>query len=909
DRERHAKIKPPDPLTADSRITLAGQSTDWTLNTFLEENVVELEVSVDKETETELVLENRGRWAVKNNGVFLHRIHFEKLTTRVVSRSTKPGGSTSKGMTEVRGGTAVLQQSIQPIQAEVNALQVEVEQKGEAQWQQKQLFTIPFSGQNSRINLTFLKEATVKMVEEETRKGGVVKPKSAKKWPFAVLKAKDVKTAVPELKPLGTDVYFGTGDHINWAELKKNGVEFTFLRVGSGVTEQDGNYERNVRLCLENDIPFGNYFFLYEKGFVTAKTKRKAIDARAQARRFAEQSDWRSTLPPVVDVERHNLTVAEIKAFVDEFHQLVDAPPIMIYTRANLWNKLVPKAATWPQKHPLWVAHYGTDTPSLPHHWDRCLFHQFSETQRFQGHPNNLDGNVFFGKAEELKLGKETAVVPHAERGEGMEEKEEKIADNPLDKLETRHADMTLLDVAHVTQRENGLWKDCGPACIAMLTGIPLVKALKQSKQQKNKALGFGHLIIALEANEVTAKRVENLRAERVRRFVKQGKPVILLINYHQMPKIKQQLGRSFNSKTKKWNTEFDHFVVAVGADDKGIYIHDPLGFASDKRPGGGYFTFLTDSDLHKTMSSMSWAGNPTYKGLLIDKKFRQLLANDLTSCYVHQDYVKLKGGLAVTIGSPKMRSEPREEPTTYMQKAIRQNRAVLLLKKEVENGYLAIRTAVKGIWPATKTNKIDMTRYFFPPNDEPMGEIYLLKNSWNGGQERVQLQRQGDVSYVVKNAKYEKRAIRNGKIYLEVDTSPGTDASGQDRYYTVDSETGWMPQKMAVGERFMRREMVTYYHKHNGHQITQNHAKSDLLFVKHHDSWTSHGDRTLNDVVELAWEVIKGDGSTYIDERYFFAAGYGLVGWEKHSGEKSWITNENTAGQSNNKMEQISFL
>lgn len=932
DFTRRGKTEPGDEKTAESRIILADQSTDWVLNKFLDDNVVILNVEVDKETKTELILENRGRWAVKNNGVFLQRVLLEKVTTKVIKRS-KWHGLPSQGNVEVSGGTAVMRQTIQPLLADVNALRFDLQGRVEDEWQTQQSFTIPFSGQETRLHLTFLKEAILQ--EGDSRKYvPIQRGKSSKKWPFGVLKPGNKEAAVPTTKPLGIDVSFHQGNNLNWAKLKKDGgVKYAILRVGSGVTEKDANYERNVRLCLENEIPFGNYFYLQDESFVTPVSKRKALSIRAQARRFVAQADWRSTLPPVVDVEEHKLTAADVKAFIDEFHQLVDAPPIMIYTRANLWNKIVPKSETWPKAHPLWVAHYGADTPTLPHHWDRCLFHQTSQTGQIDGYGGDLDTNLFYGKLEELtQLGKETAVVPYADSdggaeklNEGSKEVEEKTAVNPLDDLKTRHQNIVLLDIDHVTQRENRLLKDCGPACVAMLAGIDLRKALDQSGQQDNKAFYFRHLTKALGANKISTSGPVNLNVDSVRKHIRDKKPAILLINYDKMPPSTLQLTRRRTKVTRGgkkvdgWNTEFDHFVVVVGADDGGLYFHDPLGLPWSRKSGGGFFTYLTNAEMDAVMSTMSWGNRPN-RGLLIEKEYDLLLADELTSCYAHQDYLKVKGGIVVAIGRANMRSQPIEASHTFMKNKLRQKDVALLLDKKEENGYLVVRTANKGIMPTTDTEeteaskptgkKVDMTRYFFPPEDKgEMGDIYLLKNSWSGGQERVQLQRKGDVSFVVKNSKYEKRTVKDGKIYLDVDTSPGPDDTGKDRYYTVTSETGWMPQEMAVGERFTRQEKVTYYYKENGRKISQNDATSDLLFVKHHENWTSHGGRTLEDVVELAWEVAKGDGSTYVDERYFFAAGYGLVGWHKHSGEKSWITNEDIAGQSNNKMEEIGYL
>jgi murein DD-endopeptidase MepM/ murein hydrolase activator NlpD len=221
-------------------------------------------------------------------------------------------------------------------------------------------------------------------------------------WNFTILKlsaeeAKNKHKATTE--EFGIDVSRWQADRLEWGQLKEDGVQFSFHRVGSGRTTKDANYDRNVDGCLKNDIPFGNYFFLYED-----------IDMKKQARMFVQQADWRSTLPPVLDVERNGLTAEQIKTFVDEFHHLVDSAPIMIYTSLWKWNPIVPKHHTWPSRHPLWVAHYDTDTPALPHHWDRWTFFQPGVIKGLRGYPPSypgqstaLDYNHFNGSTLELR--------------------------------------------------------------------------------------------------------------------------------------------------------------------------------------------------------------------------------------------------------------------------------------------------------------------------------------------------------------------------------------------------------------------------------------------------------------------------------------------------------------------------
>lgn len=224
----------------------------------------------------------------------------------------------------------------------------------------------------------------------------------ASEWTFSILTAspEDAKAKLEvTTTEFGIEVSRAQEDLLNWNQLKKDGVRFAFIRVGTGHVVQDLYYMRNLRGCLNNDIPFGNVFTLFED-----------VDMLQQARMLVHQADWRSTLPPVVDIQRPNLTAEQIRAFVTEFHRLLDSPPIMIHTTASLWNTVVPKTEGWPSAHPLWVDDFGASVPTLPHHWDRWLFFEPGVKKGLRGYastaeePAGLDYSHFNGPLEELAL-------------------------------------------------------------------------------------------------------------------------------------------------------------------------------------------------------------------------------------------------------------------------------------------------------------------------------------------------------------------------------------------------------------------------------------------------------------------------------------------------------------------------
>jgi len=173
----------------------------------------------------------------------------------------------------------------------------------------------------------------------------------------------------------------------------------------------------------------------------------------------------------------------------------------------------------------------------------------------------------------------------------------------------------------------------------------------------------------------------------------------------------------------------------------------------------------------------------------------------------------------------------------------------------------------------------IDMGAYF-TPTDRKKSPVFILSNNWSGGSERVQLQMEGDHSFVVKNAQYEERFVGSDFIDMVVDTSPGGG-----KYYTI-KDGHWLPRWWRVGDMFNRVETVTFFNKSDC-QVTDRFTWSSTMRLDDHfDVWKSPSDLLIDDVVEISWLL---NGS--VIERYFYAAGLGLVKWIANDGRESFIT------------------
>jgi hypothetical protein len=188
------------------------------------------------------------------------------------------------------------------------------------------------------------------------------------------------------------------------------------------------------------------------------------------------------------------------------------------------------------------------------------------------------------------------------------------------------------------------------------------------------------------------------------------------------------------------------------------------------------------------------------------------------------------------------------------------------------------------------------MAQYFLPASGN-YGDILILRNNWGGGDERQQLQREGQLSFVTKNSQWERRFIGENGIFLQMDSSPG-----DGEYYKVEGQ--WLPRRWRPGETFTRTERVSFFRKSDCQPSPTKPAytsTSAIRFEKLHASFTTLGGVALSNVIELAW-IVNGA----IDERYFYAPHLGLCQWEKHDGRKSWAVQRIPLGQQGNNVQEV---
>ena len=186
---------------------------------------------------------------------------------------------------------------------------------------------------------------------------------------------------------------------------------------------------------------------------------------------------------------------------------------------------------------------------------------------------------------------------------------------------------------------------------------------------------------------------------------------------------------------------------------------------------------------------------------------------------------------------------------------------------------------------------------------------LYEVQHS-SGSQARHQTQVEGGRFYHTKGdeikAEWEELWATEDTIYRGTDTSPGNGL-----YYTLyeDNRAGsaWSPRYWDVGDVYRRDPFVVFFRKSNCTVVQDGFQPSYLRFEAYYPTYTFRSGISLRNVVELTW-LLKEDGEPI--ESYFYAEGYGLVGWGSADRGFSYVSWLHEPGQRpDNKREVIGCL
>lgn len=181
-------------------------------------------------------------------------------------------------------------------------------------------------------------------------------------------------------------------NQILWDEVKKDGVEFVFIKATQGIDYVDPALKGNAINAHANGIPLSYYHYASLNSHDVVK------DAEAEAQHFIDTIKNLPTndLPLALDIEENKgeLTKQEVQLWIASFLNKIFSlwhADIYIYSYASFLDSNIPKDHPF-GKNKLWLASYRP-TPTLPHGWKEYEIWQFSQRGTVKGIKGFVDSN------------------------------------------------------------------------------------------------------------------------------------------------------------------------------------------------------------------------------------------------------------------------------------------------------------------------------------------------------------------------------------------------------------------------------------------------------------------------------------------------------------------------------------
>lgn len=202
----------------------------------------------------------------------------------------------------------------------------------------------------------------------------------------------------------GLDVSHWQGS-IDWRKVARAGKRFVFMKATDGDDYLDPTFATNRSGARSNGLVVGAYHF--------ARPDASKGDALHEARWFVGHADpGPGHLLPVLDLEtskgldRQEITLWA-RRWVAEVRRLTGVTPF-VYTSPYGWMaRTGDSRALARDGAPLWIAHWGVDSPTLPAgNWDGRGWRVWQHTSK--GHVAGIAGHVDLDVASGRSLGRIT---------------------------------------------------------------------------------------------------------------------------------------------------------------------------------------------------------------------------------------------------------------------------------------------------------------------------------------------------------------------------------------------------------------------------------------------------------------------------------------------------------------------
>ncbi|GAA3197047.1 lysozyme [Streptomyces virens] len=203
----------------------------------------------------------------------------------------------------------------------------------------------------------------------------------------------------------GIDVSHWQGA-INWTSVRNAGIQFAWIKATEGTTYKDDRFNSNYTNAYHAGVIRGAYHF----------ARPNVSNGATQANFFASSGGaWSRdnlTLPGVLDIEHnpygamcYGLSTTAMRTWITDFYNTYKARTsrdVVIYTTASWWNTCTGNWTGMGGKSPLWAAHWGASSPTIPAGFPTWTVWQYTATGSVSGVSGNVDRNQFNGSRDRL---------------------------------------------------------------------------------------------------------------------------------------------------------------------------------------------------------------------------------------------------------------------------------------------------------------------------------------------------------------------------------------------------------------------------------------------------------------------------------------------------------------------------
>ena len=192
----------------------------------------------------------------------------------------------------------------------------------------------------------------------------------------------------------GIDVSKWNGN-IDWKKVAKTDVDYAIIRCGFGddyASQDDTYWEKNVKGCEDNNIPYGVYIYSYAESVNQAKSEFNHVMRLIKGHTL--------NFPIYLDVEdsvQAKLPKSTLTKIINTFVQAIhnEGYEVGIYANLNWWTNYIDSSIANNQTWFKWVAQYnntGTTYQGIYQMW------QCTSTGKVNGISGNVDLNFWFDK-------------------------------------------------------------------------------------------------------------------------------------------------------------------------------------------------------------------------------------------------------------------------------------------------------------------------------------------------------------------------------------------------------------------------------------------------------------------------------------------------------------------------------